>query len=272
VQPRVQTILNQVRTPIMASTGKAKIELQVGVLNVAPSGILANIDSGANPKQLPITDATLASLPQDRPVLLGGLELIEAVVGTELASREDYFTMDLQTVAGFRKLMKSRLAQFFVWKDLMNYPKTNPFYLRIQNPRTVTLTQDGTTGVLKTTVGINGVIQSYRGETWWNYVLIGGKVDASIKVSLNDGVMSYGTTLKEPVVTMNYGAEYLSRYGKASKIPKSRLTSGLAGQPENLKGSLKFDDISLDGVGKYRASSIKWLAPKLFAIPWTQLN
>ncbi len=270
IRPQLQTILDQVRQPITASTGKGRVEFQVGALEVASTGVLANVESGSDAKSIAITPTMLQSLPQDRPVMLGGLEMIETVLTNELGARDEYFTIDLQKVSGFQKLMKSRFLQFFVWQDLFNYKKTSPFFLRIKNPRSVTLTQSGTNGVLETDLGLNAVMQSFRDNTWWSYVVMQGTAKASVAVTLVDGTLTYKTTMSEPSVTIGYGAEYLARYRKPSSIPKSRLTSSLEGAQKDLSGSMKFDDIKLDSVGSYRATSLKWLTPKIFAITWSE--
>lgn len=272
IQPRLQSILDQIRRPISASTGEGKVEFQIGALEVASTGILANIQSGSTAKALPITQTTLESLPQDKPVMLGGLEMLETVVENELAAREAYFTIDLQKVSAFRKLMSSRFLQFFVWRDLFHYRKSSPFYLRIHNPRSVTLSQSGTSGRLETTIGLNAVMQSYRDDTWWSYVVMRGSAKAAIDVALTDGKLTYKTTLSEPSMTMGYGQDYLARYGKPSSLPKNRLTSSLSGERKELSGEMKFDDIALDSVGKFRASKLTWLTSKVFAITWSVIE
>lgn len=270
VQPKLQSILEQIRQPITASTGKGQVRFQIGALEVASTGILANVQSGTGAKALAITQATLDTLPQDKPTMLGGLEMIEAVVENELGAREDYFSLDLQKVSGFRKLMKSRFLQFFVWQDLFNYKKSSPFYLRIHNPRTLTLSQTGTGGILETSVGVNAVMQSYRDDTWWSYVVMQGSAKASIAVALSDGKLSYKTTLGSPEVSIGYGPEYVARYGKPSGLPKDRLRSSLSGHQKDLSGEMQFEDIAFDSVGKFRASNMKWLTPKIFSITWTE--
>lgn len=272
VQPRLQSILDKVRQPISASSGKGKVEFQIGVLEAVPTGILANIESGANAKTIPMTAATLQSLPQDRPSMLGGLEMLEAVVANELAAREDYFTIDLQKVSAFRSLMKSRFLQFFVWKDLFNYKKSSPFYLRIHNPHTLALTQATTTGALETKVTLNVVMQSYRDDKWWSYVMLNGTAKASISLALENGNLKYATTTSEPDVAIGYAPEYIARYGKPSSLPGGRLRSALQGPQNDLSGELKFDDIALDSVGAFRATSLKWLTPKIFSITWSEVK
>ncbi|MEK7357372.1 MAG: hypothetical protein AAB250_13050, partial [Bdellovibrionota bacterium] len=104
IQPRLQSILDQVRQPISASTGKSKVQFQVGSLEVASTGILANVQSGVDAKALSLTQAMLDTLPQDRPVMLGGLEMIEPVVTNELKAGDEFITVDLQQSSTFRKL------------------------------------------------------------------------------------------------------------------------------------------------------------------------
>lgn len=270
VQPQLQAILEQVRQPITASTGKGKVEFQIGALEAATTGILANIESGTEAKALPVDAAMLNALPQDRPVLLGGLDMLENVVAQELAARDRYFTLDLQKVPTFHSLMKSRFLQFFVWKDLMKYPKSSPFYLRIHNPGALTLKHAKTTSAIETTFPLNAVMQSYRVSTWWSYVTVQGTAKASISLGLTDGKLTYKTTTSEPSVAVNYGADYVARFGKPGSIPKSRIISSLDGPQADLSGEMTFDDIAIDSVGKYRASTFKWLSPKVFAITWSQ--
>jgi len=214
----------------------------------------------------------LQTLSQTRPVLLGGIDMIQSAVDAELGAREDYFSIDLQKNSAFHKLMQSRFLQFFVWSDLMKYAKSSPFYLRIHNPRSLTLAHTDTSSTLTTSLGVSAVMQSYRDSTWWSYVVMSGTAKASIAVSLADGTLSYSTKTSSPSISMNYGSDYVSKYGKPSSIPKSRLISSLEGPQADLSGKMKFDDISLDAAGKYRASTLKWLSPQTFAITWNELN
>jgi len=48
VQPRLQTILSQIRQPITVSTGQGKVQFAVGAMAPVATGILANIVSGSD--------------------------------------------------------------------------------------------------------------------------------------------------------------------------------------------------------------------------------
>lgn len=73
---------------------------------------------------------TAAMIPKavSGPTLTMSVRAIESLVQIVAPARQWTAWIDAQGVSGFRKLMRSRFMQFFVFPDLMRYPKNAPFW------------------------------------------------------------------------------------------------------------------------------------------------
>jgi hypothetical protein len=270
-------VMQKLRSPLTVKAGSSMLRLLVGKLVPTSSGVVANISVSKASDAVPAvdatlpTDSTLSHLPKDRPAIVGDLSALQFMMHTELSNRPDYLTVDLQQVSAFAKLMKSRFLQFFVWRDLWKYPKTNPFYLRIKTPSSLTL-EKSSDGSLKTSLSLYSVIQSYRDSKWWSYVIASANADASVALSVANGVMTYSTTLEPMNLKMDYGPEYKTEYKPSGSPPGSLIKKALQGQQPALSGSMKWPSIDFGVAGKFEAASFVWIDENAFYLTLEKKN
>ena len=188
-----------------------------------------------------------------------------------MSARSQNFAFDLQSNLSFHKLMGNRFKQFFGWADLLNYSKKSPFPLTITKPEFGGLTI-GKTGTLQTSFVLNGVVQSYRSEQWWNWIVIGGVANAEVELTVAQGKISYKTTITPKNAKLNYGAEYRAKFKKSGSPPAKRILAAVTGFQPKLSGSFMFPVIELAKAGSYQLSSIKWIDSNSFVLSWTELN
>ncbi|MES2856171.1 MAG: hypothetical protein V4692_09920 [Bdellovibrionota bacterium] len=269
-------VLKKIRSPLLVKAGKNNLEVSVGALRPLESGVLAGISIGSNNSLSPIDQNSqpsaqiMASLPPDRPALIGDMKTLEYMISHELSNQPDSLSVDLQTVSAFKKLMKSRFLQFFVWRDLWNFPKTNPFFLRIQNPDSLALKKTAT-GV-STTLNLNAVLQAYRDSKWWSYVTALLPATASIEFSLKNGTLSYATTIDSLSGSIVYGTDYRKAFKTSGNPPASTVRKAMLGKQAGLSGSMTWPTIDLGVAGKFVAAELKWIDSKNFFISLDKSN
>ncbi len=268
----IDSVLAKIRAPFAAAAGSEAISINVGVLAPVATGVVGDLTLKTDSKSISLPPAplppisVLSSLSKTEPALIGDMSVIEFIVGAKLRAQPAYYRFNLQTVDAFHSLMSNRLAQIFVWADLLNYSSDAPFYLALFNPRQLSLTHSGGSA-LSSTIPVRSVIQSYRDSQWWSWVNTKGTSDLSVALSVNSGRLSYGTTVNSLVIKSQYGAAYTKRYNKESRnLPDDLVAKALTGARPELSGSMQFPDIDLDLAGKYRADSLSWANNSTFSL------
>lgn len=271
----IATTLDKVREPLTVKAGSTKQTFKVGVLYNLPQGVVADLtvsDSSKADVLPPIAPPEadlLNSLPTTTPTFLAKKDLLEQIVRTELNAQASSVKVDLQTVPSFHKLMQNRLAQYFGWSDLTKYPKNNPFPLTLFKPKFQGLTL-AAPNKLKTVFDLNGVVQSYRKEQWWNWLVIKGTTSAEVTTTVSNGRITYKTEVRPVTTSIKYGPEYTERFDKDSQPPQDKIVGAVTGQQPNLSGTYKFPVIELANSGAYTLASIKWLNSNSFILNWTE--
>lgn len=275
VHSLIKSTLDKVREPLTVTTSSSKQTFKVGMLYHLPQGVVADLtvsDSSkaeALPPSAVPSAEVLNSLPTTTPSFLAKKDLLEQIIRAELRAQADAVKKDLQTVPSFHELMQSRMKQYFGWKDLTNYPKNNPFPLTLFKPKFEGLTLTSA-NKLKTTFDLNGVVQSYRKNRWWDWLVITGKTSAEVGVKVSNGRVTYNTTLTPVNTSIKYGPEYTKEFDKDSSPPQDKIIGAVTGQQPKLSGSYKFPLIELAQTGTYKLSSIKWLNSKSFILNWIE--
>ena len=279
LKTQVDAALVQLRSPLKAGTGSESVALIVGDLTSVSTGIIADITltraskraPEASPAKTVPSEKSLASLSTSSPSLIGDIDLIEFLIQQKLRSQGDYYRINLQDIAGFHKLMHSRISQLFVWADLLKYPENNPFYLNLANPKSLSL-KKGSGSTLTSSVPIYALSQSYREKKWWSWVITKGTAKTSVALSLSRGRLKYETEIESANLKSAYGAAYAKEFDKDSgnKIPDKIFSEAIAGPQSALSGSYEFPLVDLGAVGEYRAESLSWLDSKNFRLTFSR--
>ncbi|HVK61243.1 MAG TPA: hypothetical protein VM432_06815 [Bdellovibrionales bacterium] len=264
------SLFNRLKTPLTLQLGKSTIEVSIGRLNPQPTGITLSLELDSQ-SSAPGSDVLLnaSTLPNDKPVLIGDISVLEFFIQKELEQQPTYFSLELHKIDAFASLMKSRFLQFFVWQDLWNYPKNYPFYLRLFNPLKLKLSKSGANR-FSTSLPLNAVLQSYRDGQWWNYVTAQGSTQASVAFDLKNGALEYSTSFDKTEASIDYGAEYRSRFKKSGKPPGSTVLKALNGNQMALSGKVVWPEIDLGYGGKYRVEAMTWIDGRVFYVSLAQ--
>lgn len=271
IQTSLIAALEGIRKPLTLRLPSSSLVAQIGALQPTASGVIAAVAFGSSseaPRPVP-SGAILASLPAHQPTLLADQGLLQQVVNSELAHSSADFKLDLQSVTSFRHLMKSRLEQFFVWPDLMNYPTATPFYLRLHNPGTLSL-QAQADHTLTARFPMQTIVQSWRDQTWWTFLRAQGDVTANMTLLVTPGQMTYATSLTNPEVAIQTGDIYQQRYDPGAP-PTDLLKSAITGPVAALSGTVLWPDLNLGLGGTFRLQQMKWLSQSQFALTWQSL-
>lgn len=275
VTSKIEESLSKIRAPFAVSSGKSKHVFQIGAMAALASGVLADVSvrspfvgagagagsaggTSATTGSLDTNVATLEKVPLDRPALLGNLGLLDQIFKSEMSEQPPYLTIDMQANKSFHDLMQSRFTQFFVFADLMNYPKKSPFYLQIFRPEFSSLSVLDS-GNLRTQFPLSAVVQSYRDGKWWSYLNLKGDTKAEVRLTVGNGVLSYETALSNKGVQLNYGAEYRERFKKRGNPPSSVASSALKGKQPALSGSVTWPVVDLGVGGQYKIDRLEWI-------------
>ena len=270
--PGMGSMLTGVGAVVSSRNAAPAITIAVGDLSPVATGVIGDLTLRTDAKvlalpALPVPSASvLKALSSSQPSLVGGVDVLEFIVGTRLAAQSSYFRIDLQKVDAFHALMHNRIAQLFAWQDLWHYGSDAPFYLNLSNPRALTLKRSGSSG-LSSTMPLSTIIQSYRDSKWWNYVVTKGTGAAVVSLGVTRGTLSYTTTISSLKISSDYGPEYAKKYNKKNaKLPDSVVSKAIVGRQAALSGTMKWPDIDLAEAGKYRGSSFTWLNDKTFTL------
>ena len=271
IQTSLLTALAAIRKPLTLTLPSSSMVAQIGALQPTVSGLIATVafgDAVGTVRPVP-SQAVLNSLPANQPTLLADQELLQLVVNNQLARSPADNKLDLQSVTSFRHLMKSRLEQFLIWPDLMNYPTATPFYLRLHNPGSLSL-QAQPNHTLTARFPMQAVVQSWRDQTWWTFLKIQGDVTASVNLAVTPGQMTYTTSLTNPALDLQTGDLYQHRYDPGS-VPVDLLQSAITGPVVALSGTVLWPDLNLGRGGVYRLQQMTWLNQSQFALSWQSL-
>ncbi len=292
VSSRIEGALAKIRAPFEVSSGKAKHIFEIGLMNAVTTGVLADVtvrspdiasgsvgsgighsvgagtaaNSGASaPGQAAVIP--FENLPLDRPSFVGDIGLLNQLFKSEMDEQPRYMTVDMQANKSFHDLMQSRFMQFFVFADLMNYPKKNPFYLQLYRPKfsALSLLDNGN---LRTEFPLYAIVQSYRDNKWWTYLNLSGATKAEVRLAVDGGVLSYETALSNKGVQLNYGADYRAEFRKGGNPPSSVAASVLKGKQSALSGSIIWPVVDLGIGGQYKIDRLEWIDKSHFILHW----
>lgn len=175
-------------------------------------------------------EVLLPLIPEDifepqTPQILFSRQGLEALVEDQLLkSIPEKF--NLQTFGEFRKLMKSRLAQYFAWPDLRRFPSKNPFFISL-NDQEAKLRVFKQEDSWKLTFHANGLIETPIGHSPIDYIQFGIGVGSFMQVSVKDSLLEVKTSAAEVSFSWSYGLLYQLLYRPDTRIASDIIKSAL---------------------------------------------
>jgi hypothetical protein len=139
-------------------------------------------------------------------------------------------------ISGFNTLMQSRFMQFFVWPELMSYPKNSVFRFDVYSNKALNIQGSGMTYQMQGTVyaQMQSPQKIYKGKLapFMDFTM---PMSTTLKLQVANGVLQ--TNLGTPTMNLNaqWNKDYLANTRGVSKsfsasTIKSRIVEGITGQ------------------------------------------
>lgn len=134
-------------------------------------------------------------------------------------------------IPGFSSLMDSRFTQFFVWRELMDFPKATEFFFDIYSPKDIDVS--GKNLSYKLGAPLWERMSAPRDGKYWPFMTFATPLTSDVKMSLSRGVVGAKLTnvsmgLKEywdPV----YDAKYYANKTFAADTIRKRIVKAMEG-------------------------------------------
>lgn len=231
---------------------------------------LASSDPSSTEKLDAEVMANASLLPNSGgPSVLSTIDDMKTLYKASTRAADDVITVDMQKVPAFHDLMQDPVSQSWGWPDLQNYPKDSPFFANVPLPASSDITMSLSSNVITAKMNIKGVIQSYRGGQWWNYVPFSGPIQASVTMKFTKGLMTYSTNVTSSTLKFAFGADYAAKYKNLGSLPTSNLNSGFQGVQKSLSGQVQWPAYTISSTRVYQASQMKKLSNRFSYIQWT---
>lgn len=214
----------------------------------------------------------LENLDQEKPWIFLPQAGVQQVIN-KVASRPEWITTSLNAVAGFRKLLKSRFRQFFIWPDLWNFKKNATFTLMSTavTPPTLQLARDSSsTG--KFQADLQSWVYANRDEEVVRYLSVRTQVKGEVSVEIADSnlVLNWSNAEIKPKIQMDAG--YVKKYRPSTRIAEGILSLAVNSSLSKGQFSIQIPAIKLTDISVAKANSIRKVEPEVFAIDFNVDN
>ncbi|MBT4763024.1 MAG: hypothetical protein HOO06_15125 [Bdellovibrionaceae bacterium] len=188
--------------------------------------------------------------------------LLDKVAAYMHHSQMARFQTDTKSISGLKKLMKSRWTQFFVFRDLMNFPKRTNFYLFLstedvpQVSSVYELSQQSLGFEIQSKLVLD-MFAPINGQ-WEHYLNFYSQVYTPVKLDIDQANLNFNFLKPDLDLTYRFDKEYMSKHKVKKRIStdtlKEHLVDAIDGyeysidfsQLTPLKDKLKFTNIVLD--------------------------
>lgn len=161
-------------------------------------------------------------------------------------------------IPGFSTLMKSRLTQFFVWRELMNFSKSAKFLFDVYSPKNISVTGRQLSYDVK--APLYAKMYAPKSGKYVPFMNFTVPLESKVKLSLNNGKITSKFTNVALEINEQWDPDYVAKYNPSKKFASSKIESRIlsAAEGKTLSYTLPAipvsDDISLI---LQRAQSIK---------------
>lgn len=174
-----------------------------------------------DPQNFPFARQSYAAGPRvDLSVSSKGLEKI-----LQFASKGQVFQSTDDQLSGFKQLMRSRFMQFFLWPDLMNFPKHTAFKFihKLNDDSKIELSK----GLIKLSIKGDSWLQGERDQKMWDYVFFRTQFNAQSKLSIVDSKLSVSLDGNDLRINKQFGTDYKARYRPSERIATSIIQTAI---------------------------------------------
>lgn len=203
--------------------------------------------------EIKIASSRVEKMPSIRSELLSdnSPQLILSNKGFEALLEDQYFSIsskkkNLQEFAGFRELMSSKVAQFFVWPDLRRFPSNNPFYLSMIPSESRLILKQENADSWNAQINSNGRVSTLIGGSEIEYLYLGVTYSTSFSVDVNNGEMKLQNSSANLSLAWSYGFLYQLLYKPNPKISTKILKNAVQDSLSNQTITRKLPILNID--------------------------
>ncbi|MBS1972492.1 MAG: hypothetical protein JSU04_19455 [Bdellovibrionales bacterium] len=152
-------------------------------------------------------------------------------------------------IPGFQTLMKSRFTQFFVWRELMDYPKSAKFLFEVYSPKNISISGAHLSYDVK--APLYAKMYAPRAGESVPFMNFSVPLTSNVKLSLNDGKIAAKFTDVTLGLQESWDPSYVAKYSPsktfATETIRKRIQSAAQGASLNytLPSIPVADDVSL---------------------------
>ncbi len=253
--------LNSALAPHFLALSNVNIEYQLNqVEKISGTGVDFQIlvsDATADPKVQPIDDlknTTLPELSADHISLAFGPLGFQELIRTSLLGQK--YQVALKSFSGFAQLMRSRFFQFFIWPDLMNFPKSSNFTLHSQFLPTSTIAL-GANQQWNLNLDSSSWIEAPREGNQWHYLDIQNRVKAKLSIAIASGVLTLAPTIKSVKSQISFGQDYLDRFHPFTNLATWILDDAIKQNLALQSQSFQIPKLQMDGLDPFELEKFR---------------
>lgn len=225
-------------------------------------GLMRFSEASVNEKIEPLLIAENLQ-PQTTPMLIFSNAAMQKLV-EKLALNANH-NLNLNQISAFKKILKSRFLQFFIWSDLMHFSKQDTFTL-FSKLTTVPKLNFGTDLSLNLEAQLSSVIQAPRDSQILNYVQIQTQVKSKLQYSVENGKFSFQFANPDIQIRAQYDPSYKQKYKPWGALPTSLLQKAVQEAQLLRSGSVAIPSFKLNDSVSLQADNLKRLNADTFAI------
>jgi hypothetical protein len=152
-------------------------------------------------------------------------------------------------IPGFQSLMKSRFTQFFVWRELMKYPKTARFLFEVYSPKNISVTGKNLNYEVK--APLFAKMYAPRGGEYVPFMNFSVPLTSDVKLSLKSGTVTANFTDVRIGLQEYWEPSYVEKYSPSRTFAAEKIRSRIESSVQNKSLDYQLpsipvsDDISL---------------------------
>jgi len=216
------------------------------------------------PHHLEISDETLSQVGA-APSLILSQDVFLALA--RVASQWARWDVELQDIPAFKSLMHSRFLQFFVWPDLMKYPKDSPFHMTVQAAQKPDIQWQGGSQFHVNAL-INSWIRSERDGKTWDYLFLQTSVSSVADLQVQDSQLQVNFSDLDMQSEYSFFPQYRIEFDPRKRIAKSKIMKALKSSPHLQSASLEIPHIQVTESQAIQAQGLRVLPSGIVLVDW----
>lgn len=139
-------------------------------------------------------------------------------------------------ISGFNSLMQSRFSQFFVWPELMSYPRSAQFLFDVNSPTDISIKGGGLKYRLESLLFTR--MWAPKNGSYIPFMSFTTPLKNDLFLSVNQGKLNLQFKKVDLALSAKWDPQYLSKYSPSTRFSKSTIRDRLATSLEGLQTNI----------------------------------